>query len=674
MKYLVSFVYLLPISVLANTAMQDLTALNIDELMQIEVTSVSKKSEKLSQAAAAVYVVTRNEINRSGATSIPEALRLVPGVDVAQIDPNKWAIGMRGFNGRLANKLLVMIDGRSVYTPTYSGVYWENLDYLMTDIERIEVIRGPGATLWGTNAVNGVINIITREASETIGGTFNVATGNELNGLVGIRQGGELSKNTQLRVYAKGKSLDKGQHISGREQNNGGNYLSTGFRLDWQGENGQSSSFQGALFQNRLQQEHSAADYQPPHGEKRLEGDVDIDGGNLSAQWNKHIGLESEITANLRYDYYDRKELKYDDRRDTIDVEIQHQFSPIKDHEFIWGAGYRYSRNKLTDGQLGSVEEANQDMDIWNLYVQDKIYFPEHNAAVTLGTKFEGNNYSDMEVQPNIRASWFPNNDFTLWSAISRAKRIPSRGETDIRFDLLTFAPGYPELNNPLPVLVSIQGSEDYDAEKVDAYELGIRWMPTDKLAWDLAYFYNDYENLRSYVPGTMSIETFEGQPFIVLPFILENNIHGYTQGIELLGTWQATNNSRYRFTYSFIDSRFEDAEPNSYSEDMITLIEDRAPLHQASIWGSYDITPEFWLDIRVFYVDERPWTVNQPGGVGERYNADVRFAWQANDSLELSLMGRNILEDAQQEFITELWPSSSAIERSYFLKAEVMW
>ncbi|WCE28717.1 TonB-dependent receptor plug domain-containing protein [Vibrio sp. SCSIO 43137] len=671
MKHLVGLVYLLPMSVLASAAMQDLTALSIEELMQIEVTSVSKKREKLSQAAAAVYVVTRNDIRRSGATSIPEALRLVPGVDVAQIDPNKWAIGIRGFNGRLENKLLVMIDGRSVYTPTFSGVYWENLDYVMEDIERIEVIRGPGATLWGTNAVNGVINIITREVSETLGGYASAGAGNELQGLLSVRQGGKVSDSSQLRVYAKGRSLDKGKGIDGLTQNNGGDSVTSGFRLDWQGDDGVSGVINGELFKHHLQQEHSATVFQAPYGIRKVDGDVNIDGGNISGRWSKFFSLDSEFSVNVRYDYYDRKELKYGDKRDTADLDFKHQYMFSAENELIWGGGYRYSRNKITDGLLGSVKEKNQNTDIWNLFAQNKLSFPQKDTTLTFGVKFEGNSYSDVEIQPGLRASWSPDDELTVWSALSRAKRIPSRGETDIRFDLLTLPPGN---GNPLPMLVRIEGDQDFAAEKVDAFEWGLRWMATDDLSVDLAYYYNDYSNLRSYVMQGTTMETINGTLFSVAPLKLDNNIHGYGQGVELLTTWQATEMSRYRISYTYIQVDLKDSQYNDFSDDMVGLITGRAPEHQASLWASYDIQPDKQLDIRLFYVDERPWNLHQPGGVKRRYNADVRYGWQVNRNLELSVSGRNLLHTSQQEFIAEIWPSSSKIERSFLIKADIHW
>ncbi len=665
---------LLPFFAFANIEPSELTELSFDELMAIEITSVSKKSEELSQAAAAVYVVTQNEIRRSGATSIPEALRLVPGVDVAQIDPNKWAIGIRGFNGRFANKLLVMIDGRSVYTPTFSGVYWDHLDYLMNDIERIEVIRGPGATLWGANAVNGVINIITKEAADTQGGLLSLAAGNELKGLAGLRQGGEISDQAHVRVYAKGKRLDEGQDLSGQTQENGGDYLQTGFRLDWQHTENQWLTFQGDLYRNDMAQEHMAPEFQSPFGLERLTGEVEVDGGNLGLRWGQLTSLDSELSINLNYDYYDRQELKFSERRDTFDLDLQHQFSLFENHELVWGGGYRRSDSEVTDGHLVSANDPTSSTEIWNLFIQDEILFPTLDLSVTLGVKVEDNTYSDTEIQPNLRASWVPNNQFTLWGAASRSKRTPSLGEADFALNIKTLPPFALDPTNPLPTLIQVQGQPSFDAEQMDAYELGMRWMPTSELAFDLATFYNDYDNLRSYGIGNPGGQMIGGQLFAVMPLELSNNMEGSSSGLELLATWQATENSRFRLGYSLLDVDLKDSQPHFLSGDLISLVEDRSPQHQASIWGSFDLTSALELDIRLFYVDQRPWSLNQLQGVDSNFNGDLRIGWYPMDMLSLSLVGRNLLTSSQQEFLIETWPAPSEIERSVFLKAEVTW
>lgn len=667
----------IPLIALANTnkASPELTDLSFDELMEVNITSVSKKSEKLSEASAAVYVVTRNEIRRSGATSIPEALRLVPGVDVAQIDPNKWAIGIRGFNGRFSNKLLVMIDGRSVYTPSFSGVYWENQDYPMNDIERIEVIRGPGATLWGANAVNGIINVITRDTNKTLGGEASIASGNELKGLGEFRYGGELSEKASYRVYAKARDIDDGLSTTREQQDNGGKYLQLGFRADWQRTDNQWFTFLGDTYKNDISQVHNIPSFQSVDGEFGItQGDVKNNGANLSIRWNQLTGLDSEFNVNVYYDYYDRKEFKFNDKRDTFDLDFQHKVTPINHHELVWGGGYRLSHNGFTSGLLATVEESDDKITVWNLFLQDEVNFPDIDFTFMLGAKVEGNSYSGKEFQPSLRGSWVPSDEFTWWFSASRAARTPSTGEIDSVVNVREIPPFSLSPDNPLTTLVQVKGSESFEAEQVDAYESGIRWIPTSELALDLSLFYNNYTNLRSYSVGMPSVQFLNGQPFTVLPMMLDNNMVGTSKGAELLLSWQISNNAKLRFTYSFLDDNLSDSKQNFLSDSVIAVIEDRTPSNKASLWGSFDLASDIEFDIRFFYVDERSWEYLQIDSVKSQFNADFRLGWYLTDKIELSLIGRNLLYSSRQEYVIETWPEPSEIERSFFAKIKLEW
>lgn len=678
MKLLLVVFCFFPFVVFANTnpPSSELTDLSLDELMQVNITSVSKKSEKLSEAIAAVYVVTRNEIRRSGATSIPEALRLVPGVDVSQIDPNKWAIGIRGFNGRFSNKLLVMIDGRSVYTPTFSGVYWENQDYLMEDIERIEVIRGPGATLWGANAVNGIINVITRETSKTQGGVVSFASGNELKSVAELRYGAELSAEASYRVYAKVRHIDNGLSKERESQNNNGKYFKAGFRTDWQRTDNQWFTFLGDTYKNETSQVHNIPNI-PYSGEVFgvTEGDVKNKGTMLGFRWSQLTGLNSEFNVNVNYDYYDRREFKFSENRDTLDLDFQHKMVPIKNHELLWGGGYRLSYNELTSGHLLSVDEPDEKIKIWNLFVQDEINFPSLDLTLVLGTKIEGNSYSGSEIQPSLRGSWVPSEQLTWWWAISRATRTPSRVENSSNININVIPPFGMSPDNPFPTSVQIQGQESFEAEQVDAYESGLRWMPTEHLALDISVFYNNYTNLRSYTVSTPSFEVIDTQPYVVLPLLLDNNMVGTSKGLELLLSWQASLNTRFRFSYSLLDDNLNDTQYNSFSDSFISVVEDRTPLNQASLWGSFDLGPQVELDIRFFYVDKRPWDYFETlEPIDSSFNADLRLAWYPSEAVELSLVGRNLLYSSRQEFVIETWPEPSQIERSIFAKIKFEW
>ena len=659
--YLFAIFIFLPLVSFANVVDQDFTEINFDELVQMEITSVSKKNEKLSEAAAAVYVVTRDDIRRIGATSIPEALRLVPGVDVAQTDPNRWAVSIRGFNGQFANKLLVLIDGRSVYTPIFSGVYWEYFDYLMADIERIEVIRGPGATLWGTNAVNGVINIITRDAGANPGGSLSVSLGNEYQD-ANIRQGGQISDNAQLRAYAKGKQIDESVDSSNVGQDNGGDYLQTGFRLDIQPNNAQGLSFQGNLYRSDTGQQQTYPSFGAHYTNDVVNSDVKGKGGNLDAQWSNLTGLDSEVDMKFNYAFYDHQDIKYGSKGYNMNVEIQHQVSPIIDHDVVWGVGYRASYNNFTSTQYISIDNAISKNDIWNLFIQDTINFPTQNMALTVGAKLENNDYNGTDFQPNVRLSWVPNDELTLWGAISRAMRTPSRGEVEGIISLAVIEKQNPDYST----LIQLYGSEDFKSEQLDAYELGARWRPLPQLSVDLATYYNDYKDLRSSVIGELDYIN------LIQILELENNVQGYSIGGEFLATWQATQNSRYRFVYNYIN--IEIAANAKVSSDAISLFEDRAPEHRVSLWGSFDLSDTIELDLRLYYTASRAWYSTIDHKIPSYFQGDLRIGWQATPSFSMSLVGRNLLHRRQQEFISESWESDSMIERSVFLNGILRW
>lgn len=672
----------------AEKALQsDFSEMSFDELMQVEVTSVSKKAEKLSKAAAAAYVVTSEEIRRSGATSIPEALRLVPGVDAAQVDPNKWAVGIRGFNGQFTNKLLVMIDGQSVYTPTFSGVFWENFDYSIADIERIEVIRGPGATLWGANAVNGVINIITREAYDENRAAVAFTAGNEIKHIANISGDYVFSDAVKARAYAKSKQLDGGISASGpmleagRKQHNDAEYKQLGGRIDWQISSEQWLTVQADLYRNDINQEHTFPLFESPFMNSLVEDTLEGEGAKIQARWHKITGLDSELQLQFSYDYYDRVDGKLTEHRDTANIEFQHQFAPRVDHEVVWGGGVRWSETEILPSLI-ILQSVRDDVYSWNLFAQDTVTFPEQHLSLTAGVKIDGFENGDSEVQPNVRASWQPNTATTLWGAISRAKRTPSFAETQVELILETSPPvGLA----PLPTRIQVNGQSEFGAEQVDAYELGWRWQAAPNLAFDVAAFYNEYSDLRNYLPtyfdpSAPPIDVIGMQPFIAIDLESENSIEGHSQGVEVLARWQASESAQYRFVYSYIDTELEDkllGRDSLVGASQISADEDRSPNHLASIWGAFDLADNVELDVRLFYSGERSWVrtpVLQEFHIDSQVNADVRLSWRASEHLELSLVGRNLLKDEHQEFISESWPVPTQIERSAFLKAVYAW
>ncbi|WP_409439472.1 TonB-dependent receptor plug domain-containing protein [Psychromonas sp. GE-S-Ul-11] len=656
----------------ADSVDQQFIDIDFEELMEIEVISVSKKNEKLSESAAAIYVVTEDEIRRSGATSIPEALFLVPGVDVAKIDTNKWAVTIRGFNGRFSNKLLVMIDGRSIYTPTSSGVFWENLNYLMSDISRIEVIRGPGATLWGTNAVNGVVNIITKQSTGNEG-EIVASIGNQYQAL-GVKQGGEIGEKSKFRAYVNSKKLDESKDLSGKSQDNEGRYLQTGARFDIDYGDGEWLTLQGDLYKHELRQQFSISNYSEPYTSSIVSDDVDLMGGNIALRWGMKTSIDSEVNIRASVDFYEHNDLQFEELRTTFNLDIEHQLTPIKNHSLIWGAGYRVSQNDLDGSDSFTTSSSIETTRIWNLFIQDTWNIPEKKLSLTFGAKAEGNNYSSTELQPNIRLSWLATKEMTLWAAISRAIRIPSQVENDSTINIQVLAPSAFDPTGT-PGLLQLVGNNQFESEELTAYEIGYRWLASPYVSFDITAFYNQYDNLLSYDIGDAEIKTVNGNTFYVIPINLDNNIKGYSYGTEWLATWQVTPNSRLRFTYSYLDINLEDTQSNAYTNNVISLSVDRSLEHQASIWASTDLYDSVELDLRFYYTSERSWDSNNGDQyISDSVDSDLRIAWQATPSLNLSIIAQHLLHDDNQQFITESSTTDSLIERSIFFNALYRW
>jgi iron complex outermembrane receptor protein len=493
----------------------DLTKMTLEDLMDVEVTSVSKKAEKLSDAAAAIFVITQEDIRRSGVTSIPEALRMAPGIEVARIDENKWAITSRGFNRRCANKLLVLIDGRTVYTPLFSGVYWDIQDTLLEDLDRIEVIRGPGAALWGANAVNGVINIITKQANNTQGGLVSGGSGTEERGFASGRFGGLIGKEVYYRVYAKYSERDPFESFavpnlshgdfnipSGsclhchdrlntqKRERNGWETLQGGFRLDWQRTSSDSLTLQGDIYGSNSGESLTVASFTYPFA-RDFTNEPSKAGGNILARWKYSFCNSSDMALQLYYDRTEGGEASAKEFRDTFDLDFQYRFAPNKRQEVMLGLGYRYTREDFEDSFTYLLYPQSRDDQLFSTFIQDEIEIMPSRLRLILGSKFEHNDYTGFEIQPNARLLWKPHALHTLWAAVSRAVRIPSRAEHDIQINALVLPPGISQNPGPLPVLVSFFGNNDFDSEELLAYEIGYRTLIHDLVSIDVAAFYN---------------------------------------------------------------------------------------------------------------------------------------------------------------------------------------
>jgi iron complex outermembrane receptor protein len=416
-----------PVSWAASSKVHDLTELSIEDLMKIEITSVSKKAQKISDAAAAIFVITQEDIRRSGVTSIPEALRMAPGVEVARIDANKWAISARGFNSRFANKLLVLMDGRSVYSPLFSGVWWDVQDTMMEDIDRIEVIRGPGATLWGANAVNGVINIITKKAGDTLGGLVTAGGGTEEKGFGALRYGLKPAEDSDFRAYAKYFNRDRSVTSTGADAGDEWDAFRAGFRLDHETSARNNFTLQGDYYTGNAGTTYDVASITLPYL-NTFQKKSESAGGNIIGRWNHTFENDSEFSLQAYYDRSDRKDLFAAGVVDTADVDLQYRFKWFGGQEFVLGTGYRFTRDNIAnDNELRTADPASRSESLLSAFIQDDITLIDNRLHWVIGSKFEHNGYTGFEVQPNTRLIWTPSTTQSVWGAISRSVRTPSR-------------------------------------------------------------------------------------------------------------------------------------------------------------------------------------------------------------------------------------------------------
>jgi iron complex outermembrane receptor protein len=619
---------------LCQDSAPDLTSIGIEAVMNMEVTSVSKRPERLMDASAAVQVITSDEIRRSGATTVPDLLRLVPGVQVARVNSNTWAVGVRGFTSTLSRSLLVLIDGRSVYSPLFAGVYWDVQDTPLNDIDRIEVIRGPGATLWGANAVNGVINIITKSAGATQGGYASVRSGTEAPVLATGRFGGKLSPGVTYRTYARFSDYDPAFHQSGSDFD-GWNLAHAGFRADADPAESDHITIEGDLYSGKVGQRTGISTYASPYFQV-VDEDADLSGGNLLGEWRRLLDRNSDTTLQFYFDRTHRSQSNFTEDRNTLDLEFKHHLRS-EHNDFLWGAGYRLTAGDTESVPTIEVLPEDRTDDVWSAFVQDEIRLVPSKWTLTLGSKFEHNDYSGFNVQPSVRVLFSPASRQVVWSAISRALRVPSRVESDL---VLTAF-----LEPTTPTFIRLSGSKDFEPEELTAYELGYRVQATERLFFDLALFHNDYDRLLSLEPGTRFTETNPPPTHDVVPLAFENGMTANVNGGELACEWRPIASWRLNGSYSFLDM---DLAPSPGSLDTTTKssTEGSSPRHMAWIRSSLDLPRNFLLDLTLRYAGALP-----SQGVDDYTEMDLVVGRRLSQGFEISVVGRDLLSAHHAEF-----------------------
>ncbi len=632
----------------------DLTGMSIEALMDVKVTSVSKKAQHLSDSAAAIFVITNEDLRRSGVTNIPDALRMVPGLNVARIDSNKWAVNSRGSASRFSGSLLVLIDGRSVYTPFFSGVYWEVQDVMLEDVARIEVIRGPGAALWGANAVNGVINIITKTAADTQGGLVSLGGGSYEKAFAGLRYGTAMGANTHGRLYAKGFERDEFQYLDGTAAGDDWGMRQGGFRIDSELTAADSLTVQGDIYQGDLNQRLDLPTPEMPYI-LTLDDSADVSGGNLLARWQRILSSTSELTFQGYYDRNDRKEAWTDQERDSYDLDLQHHFRAGDRHDLIWGARYRGTRDDFNNTSIVSLDPSSRSDDLFSVFVQDEIVMVKERLWLTLGTKLEHNDYTGYEFQPSARLLWAVDSDHKVWTAVSRAARTPSRVETDGQVVNAVFPPA--NMFMP-PIVLAATGDGNFDSERLVAYELGYRFIPNQALSLDAALFYNDYDSLRTVEAGA---PIFMGT-YVLQPLVFTNDYSTHTYGAELALAWQARDWLRMDLAYSYLESNLEDS-----------LQLGKAPRHKASLRSAIILREDLDLDIWFRYVDDATTVyadiANPLYHIDDYVTMDLRLAWRPIQAIELSVAGQNLLDSSHLEFVQEAYAAPTEVQRSVYAK-----
>lgn len=626
----------------------DISRMSIEELMNMEVTSVAKRPQRVADAAAAVFVITQEDIRRSGAASIPEALQMVPGLEVARIDENKWAIGSRGFNGRFDNKLLVLIDGRSVYTPLFSGVYWNVQDVMLEDVDRIEVIRGPGATLWGANAVDGVINIITKPAQATQGGLITAEVGTEERTAESARYGGRLGNSAYYRIYTKYFDWQPSIDATGKLAHDGWDAVRGGFRIDTKSSGPNSLTMQGDLYNSNYNETLTIPTLNAPYSNTFL-NNGDYTGGNLLGRWTHTF---SRSTTSLQM-YFDRTNVLdnslFTDHESVLDIDFQHDIRVGESQELVWGLGYRSIQDSNGSSFTVSLQPSHSSLNQFSSFVQDEISLFGRRLNVTIGSKFEHSDFTGFEFQPNIRFLGNVSKDQSVWAAVSRAVRTPALTEEGLRLNEAVVPPGNlnPPNPTPFPVVAAIFGSPHFKSEDLLAYEAGYRVQATKFLSLDIAAFYNNYANLRSAEPGQPFIEGSPAPTDLVQPFVASNKMGGGTYGIEPFVEWKVLPKWRLFGSYSYLQM---DIRKNKNSQDPTGDNPDgQSPRHQFFVQSSIDLPKHFEQDLSLRCVDKLP-SLNIPS----YYSLDFHLGWHPGTHLELSVVGHDLLNSQHLEFIPE--------------------
>lgn len=623
-----------PLYSYSNTIGKEDKLKDLTDLANTKVTSVSKKSEDYFTAPSAIYVITREDIKRSGATSIPEALRLAPGVQVARMGADRWAVATRGNNDTITNKLLVLIDGRSVYSPVFSGVNWDAQDIMLEDIKQIEVIRGPAGTLWGANAVNGVINIITEETVNTLENQVNFAYGNKEK-ITSARSGGNIDKNSHYRFYAKHSDKDSEKLLNGKDADDHWRTDQGGFRIDWDKTSKDFITLQGDTYVSNIGRTAIMPLIDFPY-KQRIIDDNNIKGSNLIARITHNFSRDSSYIFQTYFDHFERNFDISKEVVSTLDGDFQYNTLLGNAHDLTIGTGYRLVKHSQPERFYFNFQPTNRNDDLFSAFVQDKITLIPQTLFLTLGSKFEHNNYTGFEFQPSSRISWLISPNNTIWAAVSRAVRVPNRSEEDVT--LIT-------ASVPKAGYIALVGTSEMKSEEVLAYELGYRQRFMPNASMDISAFYNDYDNLRTFEPTNP-------RDNILVPLLVLNMGKAKSHGVEIASTWNVNNKWSLSGSYSYLNISTK-LEPTS-KDTFLVSEEGKSPKNQFGVRSNVKLSDTVTMDNHLYYVDELKYKENLLRiTIPSYYRFDTKLSWQPKDWIELSAVGQNLFTKYHKEFVS---------------------
>ncbi len=629
----------------------DLTELSLEELMKLEVTvtSAARHEQSLSKTPAAIFVISADDIRRSGATSIPEVLRLAPGVNVARLDSNRWAVSIRGFNGQFANKILVLVDGRSVYTPLFSGTWWDTLDVPLQDIERIEVIRGPGAALWGANAVNGIINIITRPASETQGNLASVTSGTVDHFLGYVRHGGELDDG-HWRAWAS--YIDRGStdDLSGKEGHDDWDLFHAGFRVDRTPDPRDRWTFAGDAYTGRVNNELAVSAPAPQYAFNGA-AESDVWGANLQARWTHAYGERDEFSLLGFVDHTSRTLSVFAEDRTTASLDFQRRMPLSARQDFTWGAALRGSYSATEDTFQIAWRDNSRMETMFSAFAQDEIVLEPGRWTLTAGAKLEHDDFSGWNLQPDLRLLYTPSESETWWASASRAVRTPSQAEQDLHA-VIRVIPGAPDQ------VVEYLGDRNVDPETLDAFQLGYRVRPTERVSLDAVAFYNHYRNLIVYEPGTPFLSGTD----LIVPLTASNVLEARAYGIELAADWTPGEDTRLSLAWTAQETQVDthgSTAPDAREAEGLT------PENQLRLGLQRDFAEQWSGDCTLYWYDRL-----ELGSIPSYWRGDLSLEYHPSASQRFSIGVQNLFHDDGVEFGPSTFSPSNRMDSALYLRA----